>query len=84
MPKKKGLGVDSLLGGLEEKKKTSKEERNKKRKIKRTFEISEEIDLLLEKVKLSLKAEGKKVTKNELVEDAIRLLAEKYGLEKKD
>jgi len=84
MPKKKGLGVDCLLGCLEENKKTSRKERNKKRKIKRTFEISEEIDLLLEKVKLSLKAEGKKVTKNELVEEAIRLLAERYGLEKED
>jgi len=75
MPKKKGLGVDSLLGGLEENKKTSREEKNKKRKIKRTFEISEEIDLLLEKIKLSLRAEGKRVTKNELVEEAIKLLA---------
>lgn len=75
MPKKKGLGVDSLLDGLEGNKKTSKKERNKKRKIKRTFEISEEIDLLLEKVKLFLKAEGKRVTKNELVEEAIKLLA---------
>ena len=80
MPKKKGLGVDSLLGGLEENKKTSREEKDKKRKIKRTFEISGEIDLLLEKVKLSLRAEGKKVTKNELVEEAIRLLADKYGI----
>ncbi len=78
MPKKKGLGVDSLLGGLEENKKTIREEGKKKRKIKRTFEISEEIDLLLEKVKLSLKAEGKKVTKNELVEEAIKLLATQY------
>ena len=78
MPKKKGLGVDSLLGGLEENKKTSMEEKNKKRKIKRTFEISEEIDLLLEKIKLSLRAEGRKVTKNELVEEAIKLLAAQY------
>jgi len=72
MPKKKGLGVDSLLGRLEE--------NNKKRKIKRTFEISEEIDLLLEKIKLSLKMEGRKVTKNELIEEAIKLLAKSYKI----
>ena len=80
MPKKKGLGVDSLLGGLEGNKKTSMKEKNKKRKIKRTFEISEEIDLLLEKIKLSLKAKGRKVTKNELVEEAIKLLAAQYKI----
>jgi len=77
MPKKRGLGIENLLGGLEEKKKTSKEE---KRKIKRTFEISQEIDILLERIKLHLKAEGKKVTKNELIEEAVKLLAEKYKL----
>jgi len=80
MPKKKGLGVDSLLGGLEENKKKRKQVNNKKRKIKRTFEISEEIDLVLERIKLSMRSEGKKITKNELVEEAIRLLSEKYGI----
>ena len=78
MSKKRGLGVDGLLGGLEGNKKTSKKEKNKKRKIKRTFEISKDIDLLLERIKLFLKAEGKRVTKNELVEEAIQLLADKY------
>ena len=77
MPKKRGLGIENLLGGLEEKKETSKEE---KRKIKRTFEISQEIDILLERIKLHLKAEGKRVTKNELIEAAVKLLAEKYKL----
>jgi len=77
MPKKRGLGIENLLGGLEEKKETSKEE---KRKIKRTFEISQEIDILLERIKLHLKAEGKRVTKNELIEEAVKLLAEKYKL----
>jgi len=80
MPKKKGLGVDSLLGGLEENKEKRKQANNKKRKIKRTFEISEEIDLLLEKIKLSLKMEGRKVTKNDLIEEAIKLLADHYGI----
>jgi len=80
MPKKKGLGVDSLLGGLEENKKKRKQVSNKERKIKRTFEISEEIDLLLEKIKLSLKMEGRKVTKNELIEEAIKLLAKSYKI----
>jgi len=80
MPKKKGLGVDSLLGGLEENKTKRKQVSNKKRKIKRTFEISEEIDLLLEKIKLSLKMEGRKVTKNELIEEAIKLLAKSYKI----
>jgi len=79
MPKRKGLGVDSLLGGLEENKTKRKQVSNKKR-IKRTFEISEEIDLLLERIKLSMRSEGKKITKNELVEEAIRLLSEKYGI----
>ncbi|GEM_PF-3549386 len=77
MSKRKGLGVNSLLASSEGNIKTRKEEKKGKR-IKRTFEISQEIDLLLERIKLKLKAEGKRVTKNQLIEEAIKLLAEKY------
>jgi len=79
MSKRRGLGIDNLLGSSEESHKTRKEERKEKR-IKRTFEISQEVDLLLERIKLQLKAEGRKVTKNELIEEAIKLLAQKYGV----
>lgn len=79
MPKKKrGLGIDNLLGGLEESNKTIKQVN--KKKIKRTFEISEETDLLLEKIKFNLRTSGQKITKNELIEEAIKLLAKKYNI----
>ena len=75
--KNKGFGIEQFFSGPE-KNKEKEEKQNKK--VRRTFEISAEKDILLERIKLELKLKGKKKTKNELIEEAIELLAQKYGL----
>ena len=75
--KEKALGIEQFFSEPE-KNKEKEEKQNKK--VRRTFEISAEKDILLERIKLELKLKGEKKTKNELIEEAIELLAQKYGL----
>jgi len=92
-PSIKGKGLDVLLGSEQEDSKEVKQQDvykvknqniktvKQKKLIKRTFYITEEEDLILEKIKLQRRERGEKVDKSELVREAIRLLAEKEKLQ---
>jgi len=88
----KGRGLDVLLGMdqqdgeilIQQDVKESKQYNSKMSKqekvIKRTFYITHEEDIMLEKLKLVRKEKGKKIDKSELVREAIRLLAKEEGI----
>jgi len=91
-PTLKGRGLDVLLGMdqqdgeilIQQDVKESKQYNSKMSKqekvIKRTFYITHEEDIMLEKLKLVRKEKGKKIDKSELVREAIRLLAKEEGI----
>ncbi len=81
-PSIRGKGADIFFGNKKSPKQAadSPVKQHTVKMVKTTFYLTDEANLILEKVKLKLLEDGNKINKSSLVSKAIRLLGNKFGI----